>query len=268
LNPLAERYLRTEMLPTIFCPGCGAGLILKCTIQALAELNVLERTAFLSGIGCSAYIPTYINCDVVHTLHGRALAVATGMKLARPDLELVVFTGDGDNLSIGCNHFLHAARRNIDLTVIMVNNSVYGMTGGQASPTTPLGGKTPTTPFGSFEPPLDGCKLAKYAGATFVARWTVAHPINLKNSIKDAFLHRGFSFVEVISTCPTYAGRYLQGLTDPVEVFLSLRRRAVVVDSLDTTVEEGKIAVGEFYKISAPTLRDRMLDNVSGMESQ
>ncbi|MEM2921241.1 MAG: thiamine pyrophosphate-dependent enzyme [Candidatus Bathyarchaeia archaeon] len=258
MNPLVK-YLRTEMLPTIFCPGCGNGLILRCTVQALAELETFENMAFVSGIVCSAYIPTYIHADVAHTVHGRTLPVATGMKLAKPSLKLVVFTGDGDNLSIGGNHFIHAARRNIELTVIMVNNRIYGMTGGQVSPTTPMEAKTPTTPFGGYEPPFDACKLAKHAGATFIARWAVTQPVNLKNSIKKALMHKGFSFIEVLSTCPTYMGRYVEGAATPIETFLNLRKQTVQVESLDTAVQNDTIPVGEFQNIQAPTLGDRLL---------
>ena len=163
MNPLGEKYLRKEALPTIFCPGCGHGTVLNATLRMLDKVG-LDDFLFVSGIGCSSWLPVFIKADVLHTLHGRAVAVATGLKITQPDKKVMVFNGDGDCLAIGGNHLIHAARRNIDITVVTLNNYIYGMTGGQASPGTPLNGKTKTSPYGSNEPPFDSVKLAIGAG--------------------------------------------------------------------------------------------------------
>ncbi len=207
------KYLRSEALPTPFCPGCFNGVVINALFKALEELGVtdLRRYVFVSGIGCSSWIPSpHFKADTIHTLHGRAVAVATGVKLARPDLEVVVIGGDGDLAAIGFNHLVHAARRNMDLTVILINNLVYGMTRGQASPTTPEGLKTVTTPFGAFEPVMDVAGIISKTNANYVARWCVANFNQLKNSFKDALSRyaRGFRFIEVIAPCVTYVVRY------------------------------------------------------------
>jgi 2-oxoglutarate ferredoxin oxidoreductase subunit beta len=205
---LKEKYLRKEMFPTVFCDGCGIGNVLDYTLRAIEELELdLDQTVFLSGIGCSSRLPGYINSDGLHTTHGRALAFATGVKAANPKLDVIVFTGDGDCVGIGGNHFIHAARRNIDMTVIMVNNYNYGMTGGQAAPTTPLGGITTTTPYGNIESPFDVCEIAKAIGVPYVARWTVTYPYKPIKSIKEAIQKKGFSYVELLAPCPIQWGR-------------------------------------------------------------
>lgn len=260
MQPLAERRLRKSALPLLFCSGCGNGTLLGATIRAFEELDIWNQVSLVGGIGCSGWIPVYIHVDVIHALHGRALAVATGLKLALPRHKVVVFTGDGDCMAIGGNHFLHAARRNIDLTVIMVNNQIYGMTGGQVAPTTPSLAKTKTTPFGNPEAPLDACALAISAGATFVARWTTAHPRQLQRAIADAIRHNGFSFVEVLSQCPTAAGRNMWGTGDPSELLEKIKASTVhtsqapvdrapcepIYARVAHTVFDGKYLVGTF----------------------
>lgn len=202
-----EKYVRH--LPTRFCPGCGNGIILNAFVRALDELNIpQERILCASGIGCSAWIPSpHFNGDTIHTTHGRAIAFATGAKVYNRNLKIVVFTGDGDGAGIGGNHLIHAARRNIEMTVILVNNMNYGMTGGQIAPTTPHGRLTTTTPYGNPEDPFNLMALASAAGATYVARWSTCHVLELTKSIKEALQHEGFSFIEVLSQCPTQQRR-------------------------------------------------------------
>ena len=203
-----KKYLRPEMYPSIFCTGCGIGNVLNYTLRALNECHIdIDDVVFLSGIGCSSRLPGYIDADGLHTTHGRALTFATGVKLARPELNVVVFTGDGDCAGIGGNHFIHAARRNVDMTVIEINNFNYGMTGGQASPTTPVGGSTTTSPFGCIEQPFDLANLAIGAGASFVARWLPSYPYEATASIKKALKKKGFAFVEILIACPTGFGK-------------------------------------------------------------
>lgn len=202
MNPVYEKYIKTDSLPTLFCPGCGSGIIQMAAIRAIEHLGNKDDVACVSGIGCSSWIPCYLDLDVIHSLHGRSLAFAQGLKLARPEKKIMVFTGDGDCLAIGGNHLLHSAARNIDLTVIMVNNRIYGMTGGQKSPASLHGMKTKTSPDGSLDEPIDGCKLAEAMGATYVARWTAAHPIQLEKAIVEGMTHHGFAFIEVLSQCP------------------------------------------------------------------
>lgn len=241
MHALGEKYLRKTALPTLFCPGCGNGTILNSMVHVVDRLG-LENFLFVSGIGCSAWIPVFINADVLHTLHGRAIPVATGLKMAQSDKQVVVFSGDGDCLGIGGNHFIHAARRNIDITVVMINNYIYGMTGGQVAPTTPHNVPTKTSPYGNTEEPFDACALAVAAGATFVARHTTAFPSLLQVDIEKAVQHKGFSFIEVVTQCPTQAGRNIFGSGDPKFLFAELKRRAVV--SKDKALAAGEFRVG------------------------
>jgi 2-oxoglutarate ferredoxin oxidoreductase subunit beta len=228
-------------------------------LRATHELDHknLDKFVFCSGIGCSSWIPSpHFMADSVHTLHGRSIPVATGIKLLRPDLNVVVFGGDGDIVGIGLSHFIHAARRNLDILVIMVNNMVYGMTGGQVAPTTPFETKTTTTPYGSFEHPLDAVKLAVAAGAHYVSRWTTAHPNELKDSIKKALKMHGFRFVEAVSQCPTAFGRRV-GLKDAGEMLKWFKENAITIKQVEELNEEdltGKIVVGEFVQRQRPTL--------------
>lgn len=200
--------VRLDLFPHFLCPGCGHGIALRAFLWAVHELGIgLDDLAVVSGIGCSGRLSAYVDANTFHVTHGRPVAFASGLKLARPDLTVVVITGDGDCLAIGGNHFLHACRRNLDLTCIMLNNEIYGMTGGQGSPTTSDQRFTTTTPFGNHEPTFDACQVAMAAGAGFVGREITLQTPSLKNLIKDALVHPGFSFVEVLSDCTEIFGR-------------------------------------------------------------
>ncbi len=202
-------YLRLDMMPHMLCPGCGHGIVLKAVLRAIDRLALpRDRVAFVAGIGCSSRIVGYVDFCTLHTTHGRPLTFATGLKLARPELQVIVVTGDGDGLAIGGNHLIHAARRNVDLTCLLLNNAIYGMTGGQAAPTTPDGANSTTTPAGAREPSFDACRLVQAAGATFVARGMTAAPLDLEELYTQALQHPGFAFVETISDCPEFFGRY------------------------------------------------------------
>lgn len=204
-----RQYLRLEMMPHILCPGCGHGIVLKSILRAVHRLQLpRDKVVFVSGIGCSSRIVGYVDFCTLHTTHGRPLTFASGIKLARPDLHVIVITGDGDGLAIGGNHLIHAARRNIDLTCLLLNNAIYGMTGGQGAPTTPEGARSSISPGGAVEPAFDACRLALGAGASFVARGVTAAPLQLDDMLVAALQHRGFSFVEILSDCPEYFGRY------------------------------------------------------------
>jgi len=202
-------YLREWAMPHVLCPGCAHGIVLRAFLEAVEQLQLdRDKVAMVAGIGCSSRLVGYVDFCTLHGTHGRAPAFATGLKLARPELNVVVVTGDGDGLAIGGNHLIHAARRNIDLTVLLLNNAIYGMTGGQSAPTTPVGAVASTTPAGNTEPAFDACKLLIGAGASFVARVLAATPIEMTKIMVDGMSHRGFSFIEVISDCPEYYGRY------------------------------------------------------------
>lgn len=249
MNKLVERYIKKESLPYIFCAGCGNGIILNAAIHAIDELGIKDDMACVSGIGCSSWIPPYLDMDVMHTIHGRAIAFAEGLKMSRPEKHILVFTGDGDCLAIGGNHLLHAANRNINITVIMVNNFIYGMTGGQKSPTTPVGAKTKTSPYGTIDEPIDACKVAMSAGATFCARWTVAHPNQLKKTMKEGILHKGFSFVEVLSICPVQAGKSIFNERDPWKMIARIKENTVISTEWTNEYEKGaKLQIGNFKK--------------------
>ncbi len=203
------KYLREEVLPTAFCPGCGCGIVLNCFSHAVDELQINPKDIIaVTGIGCSSWIPSpYLLVDTLHTTHGRPIAFATGVKVMQPEKIVVVIAGDGDLIGIGGNHLIHAARRNIDLKVFLVNNLIYGMTGGQVSPTTPAGISTKTSPYGNVEPPFEIAELVAAAGASYVARWTTYHVFPLMESMQKAITHKGFSFIEIRSPCPTSYGR-------------------------------------------------------------
>ncbi|MGQ9623796.1 MAG: thiamine pyrophosphate-dependent enzyme [Candidatus Bathycorpusculaceae bacterium] len=249
-----------------FCAGCGLYSVSDTFLRAVYELGHkdLSKFVFCSGIGCSSWIPSpYYLADSLHTLHGRSIPVATSVKLMRPDLNVVVFGGDGDIVGIGLSHFVHAARKNTDILVIMANNMIYGMTGGQVAPTTPFKTKTTTTPYGNFEQPLDAAKLAVAAGAAYSARWTTVHPHALKESIKKALETRGFSFIEVISQCPTAFGRRA-GFKDVGEMLKWFKESAVPVEQAEKMGEEElerRIIVGEFVERKRPAL----VENVYAM---
>lgn len=203
-----DEYLRTDKMPTLWCWGCGDGVILKSLIRAIDKLAWnMDDVCVVSGIGCSGRFSSYINCNTVHTTHGRTLAYATGIKLANPDKKVIVVGGDGDGLAIGGNHTIHAARRNIDLTYLIINNFIYGLTNSQTSPTTPKGMWTATMQRGNIDPTFDACKLVEAAGASFVARETMIEPKKLERALVKAMEHKGFSFVEVFSNCHVNLGR-------------------------------------------------------------
>jgi len=253
MHPLADKYIRKRTLPLIFCPGCGDGTVLNVFLRAVDDLGIFKDLALVGGIGCSGWLPTYLQSDVLHVLHGRAIPFACGLKLTDPRRKVVVFTGDGDCVGIGGNHFIHAARRNIDLTVIMINNGIYGMTGGQVAPTTPLQGRTQTSPYGNLEPPFDVCELARSAGATYVARWTAAHPVQLLKTIKEGIEHPGFAFLEVMAQCPTQAGRYIEGTSNPGELLNLLKKRAVSLEKAKESAPDemtGKFVVGKLHHLT------------------
>jgi 2-oxoglutarate ferredoxin oxidoreductase subunit beta len=255
------KYLRTDRLPNIFCAGCGNGIIMNTFFNGmeLAEID-FDNLALVSGIGCSSRVPGYVKCDSLHTTHGRPIAFATGLKLANPELDVVVFTGDGDAAAIGGNHLIHGSRRNIDITVICINNSIYGMTGGQISPTSPTGSYGSTAPFGAVEKPFNLSELTKAAGATYVARWTTAHPVQLSNSIKKGLKNKGFSFIEAVSQCPTYFGRKNKMKT-AVEMMHWMKDQSVLKRKADTLNEvelEGKLIIGEFQDKNEPEFTEQI----------
>ena len=250
MHPIAEKYLRKSALPMIFCPGCGHGTVLNAFLRAVDDLGIIDDLSLVGGIGCSSWAPVFVNTDVLHTLHGRAIAVATGLKLAQPRRHVVVFTGDGDCIGIGGNHFMHAARRNIDLTVILLDNNIYGMTGGQVSPTTPLGTRTTTTPYLNLEHPFKIADVVAAAGGSYVARWTTYHAFQLMESMQNAIHKKGFSFVEIISQCPVSYGK-MTGTSDPVTLLEQLRDASIHVDDTKGMSEEeleGKFVVGKLVE--------------------
>lgn len=203
-----EQFLHTERLPHMWCAGCGIGIVTGAFLRVLVELGLKrEETVVVGGVGCSSRAAGYVDVGSMHTIHGRALAFASGIKMARPEFTVVVFTGDGDGAAIGGNHLIHACRRNIDLTCILFNNQVYGMTGGQLSPLLGWGEKATTAPYGQVEEPFDLCKLAQAAGATFVARGTAADIVPMQDLIKQGIEHPGFSFIEAVVPCPTEYGK-------------------------------------------------------------
>lgn len=242
--------MRPERYPHRLCPGCGHGIVQGAVIRALSDLEVpLKEIVLVAGIGCAGNITNmYIKADTIHVTHGRPLAFATGIKVANPQLNLLVISGDGDLASIGGNHLIHAARRNIDLTVVCANNGLYGTTGGQLAATTPLGAVTSTTPEGNKEPPFNLCNLMVGAGGSYVARSSVAHPAHLIKTIKKAFSHKGFSFIDVISICPVQFGRR-NNFSTPGEMILWLRKNTIPQEKASTLPKEnwkGKIMIGEF----------------------
>lgn len=245
-----EKYIRPGVKVTPFCPGCGHGILMGLILRAIDELKMdMKKMLFVSGIGCAAWIPSpHFNGDTLHTLHGRALAFATGAKLYDPDLCVVVISGDGDLSSIGGNHLIHAARRDMDLKVICANNMIYGMTGGQVASTTPKGAKTSTTGKGNPYRPFDLSRLVAAAGASYVARYSVTQPLALIRSIKKALGHVGFSFIEVLSPCPTQYGRRNRP-EKPEEMIQDLIRRCILEEEAKGLSEEElaeKIITGEF----------------------
>jgi 2-oxoglutarate ferredoxin oxidoreductase subunit beta len=267
----AHEYLRHEKkFPNMWCAGCGIGIVMGSLIRAIANLELdKDLVAVVSGIGCTGRMPVYLDFNTMHTTHGRALAFATGLKLARPDMTVIVVMGDGDALAIGGNHFIHAARRNIDLTAIIVNNSIYGMTGGQVSPTTPTGSLATTMPYGNIEQSFPITELAQAAGASLVARGTVYHVTELDRLITQAIQKKGFSVVEAVSYCHTGYGR-LNKSGSPADMMRAIKESAVSVQAAAKMSPEdvqAKIVHGVLYETELPEyteLYDRIIAQAQG----
>ncbi len=255
-----RHLFRMDKLPHIWCPGCGNGIVLRTIAQAIHESPQLDldKVVVVSGIGCSSRSTGYLNFDTVHTTHGRALAFATGIKVADPDLHVFVITGDGDATAIGGNHFIHAARRNIDINVILYNNNIFGMTGGQYSPMTPQGELATTSPFGNVENNFDIPKLAIGAGATYVGRGTSYHDKLLVSLIKDGIKNRGFSLIEAITACPVSYGRKNK-YGDGADMIVQQKENSINVKAAEKLGPEktaGKTIIGELYNESRPEYND------------
>ena len=268
-HPL-ERFLRMDRIPHIWCSGCGVGTAVTCFMKALdlAEIDP-DKVVVVSGIGCTGRVAGYVKFDSFHTTHGRAVPFATGVKLASPDLTVIVFSGDGDLFAIGGNHFIHAARRNVDIKVFCINNFIYGMTGGQVAPTTPIGARTSTSPYGCFEPPFNLPYLAESSGAVYVARWTPLHIRRMTNSMAEAITKRGFSFVEVVSPCPTVYSRYnrLGAGLDMIKFYEQNCRISNWADTKNVPLEMNKeIVVGKFVDTEKPTFLDYQRGQVKANE--
>jgi 2-oxoglutarate ferredoxin oxidoreductase subunit beta len=245
-EPEVHQYLRhNKQFPSVWCAGCGIGIVLHAVIRAVDHLGLdRDRVAMISGIGCTGRISVYVDFNTMHTTHGRALAFATGLKMAKPEMSVIVVMGDGDALSIGGNHLLHACRRNIGLTAIVVNNNVYGMTGGQSSPTTPTGALATTSPYGKIEAPLSLARIAEAAGAVLVARSTVYHALELSQFIELALQKKGFSVIEAMSYCHTTFGKRNQ-LGTAVDMMRRLR--------------DISVSAGQAEKMSAEELQGRVV---------
>lgn len=265
-NPM-EGFLRMDRIPHIWCPGCGIGTVVTSFTEALKKSKLdLDKVAIVSGIGCTGRVAGYVKLDSFHTTHGRAVPFATGLKLANPDLKVVVFSGDGDIFGIGGNHFIHAARRNMDILIICVNNFNYAMTGGQVAATTPLGANASTAPYGNFEFSFSLPYLAEAAGATYVARWTALHLRRVTKSIQEALAKPGFSFIEVITPCVTlYARRNRLG--DGLNLLKYYYDKSVIEHGADTrTLDisyQGKLVVGKFIDKEKSTFLDAMNEHMT-----
>ena len=266
INPV-EPFLRSDRMPHIWCPGCGIGTTVNCFARALVESKLnLDKVAIVSGIGCTGRVAGYMRLDSFHTTHGRAIPFATGLKLANPELTVVVYSGDGDLIAIGGNHFIHAARRNVDIKIICVNNFTYGMTGGQVAPTTPVSATATTTPYGCFERPFNLPYLAESSGAVYVARWTAYHVRHITRSMVEAFNKKGFSFIEIITPCPTlYLRRNKLG--DSLATMRYYKQKSVVKNGANTKEVDialgGEIICGKFVDIERPTLSQAMSMQIS-----
>ena len=269
-HPLSK-YLREAMMPHIWCSGCGNGIILNCFVHAVDELQIdLKKLVVVSGIGCIGRAAGYVNTNSFHTTHGRPIAFATGVKLANPDLEVVVISGDGDLFAIGGNHFIHAARRNIGIKVICANNFNYGMTGGQQGPTTLLDAFTTTTPYGNIEHPFNLVHLAAASGATYVARWTTLHVRRLTQSIKKMLQKEGFSFIEVVSPCPEIFGRRNKMRTG-LQMMEWFKKVSVVEhfsDPAKAEITPERIVVGEFVDMEKPCYEKLLYEKISQIQAK
>lgn len=250
-SDVIHQYLRPKKaFPNVWCPGCGIGIVMGSLVRAIDSLQIArDDVTLVSGIGCSSRLPVYLDFNTLHTTHGRALAFATGVKLSKPKMKVIVITGDGDCLAIGGNHFIHAARRNIDITTILINNMIYGMTGGQFSPTTPAESYATTSPYGNKENQFDIPKLAMAAGASYVARGTVYHVNQLDELITDAITRKGFSVVEAFSNCHTYYGR-LNRAGDAVKMIEDMKKNVIPLKAAAKMPAEklvGKMLTGVFH---------------------
>jgi 2-oxoglutarate ferredoxin oxidoreductase subunit beta len=252
-----QKLRKNKKFPTIWCSGCGIGVVMGALIRAIDHLGLKnDEVALVAGIGCTARIPIYLDFNTLHTTHGRALAFATGLKIARPDMKVIAIMGDGDALAIGGNHFIHAARRNIGITALIVNNAIYGMTGGQYSPTTPIGGRATTAPYGNIEPPMPICDLAVAAGASYVARSTVYHALELDKFLSEAIAKDGFSVVEAVSYCHTTYGR-LNKLGTAADMMRALKDNSLSKNayeglSPEERLQNTKIVRGNFVNLDRP----------------
>lgn len=254
-SQLVKDYYRLDKLPHIWCPGCGHGTVMRAVVKAIDELGLnKDDVCIVSGIGCSSRAPGYLDFNTLHTTHGRALAFATGVKLANPNLKVIVLSGDGDASAIGGNHLIHAARRNIDITTIVFNNNIYGMTGGQYSPTTPTKERGTTAPYGNIDKNFDLCDLAKGAGATYTGRATTFHANILVSLIKKAINNKGFSFVEALSQCPTYYGRKNKkgAAFDMVKYYKENSINIAKAKTMDKAETKDKIVIGELHNVTEP----------------
>ncbi len=267
-NPV-EEFLRTDRLPHVWCSGCGIGTTVNCFARAVKDCGIpLDEIAVVSGIGCTGRVAGYLKLDSVHTTHGRAIAFATGLKLAKPDMHVVVYSGDGDLSGIGGNHLIHAARRNIDITVILVNNLTYAMTGGQVTPTAPHESIATTTPYGVFEDNFNLPYLVAACGASYVARWTAYHVVQLKKAMVEALNRKGFSFIEILAPCPTiYLRRNKLGAaTDELKYY---KEHCVIQNGADPKdvgidlLRPDKIIIGKFVDIDKPDYITAMNEHLS-----
>jgi len=259
-HPLAQ-WIRGDRLPFVFCSGCTIGSSMTCLARAFDRtIENMDNLVIVSGIGCTGRASGYFYAGAYHTTHGRTIPFATGAKVANPELDVVVFSGDGDIVAIGGNHFIHAARRNIGITVICVNNFIYGMTGGQMAPTTPSGDyHTQSTPYGNVERTFNLVDLAASAGASYVARWTALHQMRMEDSFAKAILHArkyGMSFIEIVSACPTYFGKYNK-LGDSIDMLKILEKISVMTQPLsvhphEATSDMSRIVCGEFVELERP----------------
>ncbi|GFM35643.1 2-oxoacid:ferredoxin oxidoreductase subunit beta [Desulfovibrio psychrotolerans] len=256
VTQLIHEYLRhNKKFPHVFCPGCGHGIVLGSLIRSVHALQLpKDDVVVVAGIGCSGRMAVYVDFNTVHTTHGRALTFATGIKMANPRLKVICVMGDGDALSIGGNHLIHAARRNIGVTALVLNNMIYGMTGGQCSPATPQGNTSMTTPHGSLEQPFDAVELVSAAGANYVARGTSFHANMLDRLITDAIQHPGFSMVEALSPCPTQYGRKNK-FRDAVSMYEWLKKNTVKLENRKE--DDTRIPIGVFRALDRPGLEDR-----------
>jgi 2-oxoglutarate ferredoxin oxidoreductase subunit beta len=264
-------YLRHhKRFPHVWCAGCGIGIVMGSLLRSVEKLELnQDDVAVISGIGCTGRMPVYMDFNTMHTTHGRALAFATGLKLARPEMEIIVVMGDGDALAIGGNHFIHAARRNIDMTAIVVNNSIYGMTGGQSSPTTPLDRFSATAPYGHIEQPFPICDLAIAAGAAYVARSTVYHASQLDRMIEQAIRKQGFAVVEAVSYCHTTFGR-ANDMKSPIQMMQLMKDSSITIQAAEKLGDElppDKIVRGVFHDEEKPEfteLYDQVIARAQG----